>query len=293
MRIGRLVLSFVLALHASMPESRADMATLSLSDYPDFAATGRPSAYTRDELCNTAAQVAAANNLPVSFFTNLIHQESGFRTYVVSRAGAQGIAQFMPSVAAENGLDDPFEPASALIASGKLLAELVAQFGNLGLAAAAYNGGPRRVQEWLDGRGTLPAETRQYVFNITGYPADQWARQVFVAEAMPTIARCAVLAQTNSAVRPVANGYRHAHHVAPPTPIPSERGTPGIEARGLHRALPRPSQFAVGMPVSPLVRRLERDHSKRATLARRYEPAMNRFLAMGTPNIMSEERRER
>ena len=293
MRIGRLVLSLVLALHASMPESRADMATLSLSDYPDFAATGRPSAYTKDELCNTAAQVAAANNLPVSFFTNLIHQESGFRTYVVSRAGAQGIAQFMPSVAAENGLDDPFEPASALIASGKLLAELVAQFGNLGLAAAAYNGGPRRVQEWLDGRGTLPAETRQYVFNITGYPADQWARQVFAAEAMPAIARCAVLAHTSSAVRPVANGYRHAHNASPPTSMHSERGTPGIEARGLHRALPRPSQFAVGMPVSPLVRRLERDHRKRATLARRYEPAMNRFLAMGTPNIMSEERRER
>ena len=72
------------------------MATLSLSDYPDFAATGRPSAYTKEELCNTAAQVAAANNLPVSFFMNLIHQESGFRAYVVSRAGAQGIAQFRP-----------------------------------------------------------------------------------------------------------------------------------------------------------------------------------------------------
>ncbi len=291
MRIGRLVLSLVLALHASMPESRADMATLSLSDYPDFAATGRPSAYTKNELCNTAAHVAAANNLPVSFFTNLIHQESGFRTYVVSRAGAQGIAQFMPSVAAENGLDDPFEPASALIASGKLLAELVAQFGNLGLAAAAYNGGPRRVQEWLDGRGKLPAETRQYVFNITGYSADQWARQVFAAEAMPAVARCAVLAHTSNAVRPVANGYGRAHNASSPTAMHS--GTPGIEARGLHRALPRPSQFAVGMPVSPLVRRLERDHRKRATLARRYEPAMNRFLAMGTPNIMSEERRER
>ena len=291
MRIGRLVLSCVLALHASMAESRADMATLSLYDYPDFAATGRPSAYTKDELCNTAAQVAAANNLPVSFFTNLIHQESGFRTYVVSRAGAQGIAQFMPRVAAEKGLDDPFEPASALIASGKLLAELVTQFGNLGLAAAAYNGGPRRVQEWLDGRGTLPAETRQYVFNITGYPADQWARQVFAAEAMPAIARCAVLAHTSSAVQ--ANGYRHAHNASPPTSMHSKRGTPGIEARGLHRALPRPSQFAIGMPVSPLVSRLERDHRKRATLAGRYEPAMNRFLAMGTPNIMSEERRER
>ena len=40
MRIGGLVLSLVLALHAYMPESRADMASLSLSDYPDFAARG-------------------------------------------------------------------------------------------------------------------------------------------------------------------------------------------------------------------------------------------------------------
>jgi hypothetical protein len=291
MRIERFVLSLVLALHTYVSESRADMASFSLSDYPDFDATGRASAYTRDELCQTAAQVAAANNLPVSFFTNLIHQESGFRTYVVSRAGARGIAQFMPKVAAEHGLDDPFEPASALIASGRLLAELVAQFGNLGLAAAAYNGGPRRVQEWLDGRGELPAETREYVFNITGYPADQWARGVVAPEAMPAVARCAELAFTTNVIRRRTNG-RHAHNASPSTSMHSKTETPGIEARGIHRPLPRPSQFAVGLPVSPLVNRLERDYRRRATLAKRNEPALNRFLAMDSPKIMTEDKRE-
>ena len=37
------------------------------------------------------------------------------------------------------------------------------QFGNLGLAGAAYNAGPRRVQEWLAGSGPMPQETRNYV----------------------------------------------------------------------------------------------------------------------------------
>jgi hypothetical protein len=50
------------------------------------------------------------------------------------------------------------------------------QFGNLGLAAAAYNAGPRRVQDWLAGHGNLPGETRAYVRIITGRPVDEWAR---------------------------------------------------------------------------------------------------------------------
>ena len=50
-----------------------------------------------------------------------------------------------------------------------------ARFGNLGLAAAAYNGGPARVEAWLAGRGGLPGETRSYVSIITGRTADDWA----------------------------------------------------------------------------------------------------------------------
>ena len=136
-----------------------------------------PRAFSKGELCVTAASVAEANNLPVPFFTNLIQQESGFKPHVVSPAGAQGIAQFMPRVAASYGLVNPFDPIQALAVSGKFLAELVAQFGNLGLAAAAYNAGPKRVQNWMARRGKLPAETRQYVQNITGRPAEQWTRR--------------------------------------------------------------------------------------------------------------------
>jgi hypothetical protein len=62
----------------------------------------------------------------------------------------------------------------ALPKSAEFLNELRGQFGNLGLAAAAYNAGPRRVQDWLDGRGYMPSETRNYVSAITGATIEDW-----------------------------------------------------------------------------------------------------------------------
>src|SRR6185295_17542073 len=103
---------------------------------------------------------ARANGLPAPFFANLIWQESNFNPRVVSPAGAQGIAQFMPETAKEYGLINPFDPIHALNAAGRLLNKLVAQFGNLGLAAAAYNAGPGRVNEFVNRRRQLPGETK-------------------------------------------------------------------------------------------------------------------------------------
>ena len=98
----------------------------------------------------------------------MIWQESRFQSDAVgpvTRSGqrAQGIAQFMPGTASERRLLDPFDPVQALPKSAEFLSELRNQFGNLGLAAAAYNAGPRRVQEWLAGSGSMPQETRNYV----------------------------------------------------------------------------------------------------------------------------------
>jgi hypothetical protein len=169
----------------SWPTTIMESAAKDTSDRP-------PRAFSKSELCSAAASVAEANNLPVPFFANLIQQESGFQPHVVSPAGAQGIAQFMPRVAVAYGLTNPFDPIRALTASGKFLAELVAQFGNLGLAAAAYNAGPKRVQDFIAKRRKLPAETRHYVQNITGRPAEQWTRsagQDALAQ-LPAHARC-------------------------------------------------------------------------------------------------------
>jgi hypothetical protein len=140
---------------------------------------------TRESICQVVSEVARENALPTPLFKRLIWQESRFRTDVVSSAGARGIAQFMPRTASERGLKNPFDPFQALPASGAFLRDLVAQFGNFGLAAAAYNGGPGRVSRWLAGKGGLPRETRNYVIQITGRPAEHWAEASVRAEPHP------------------------------------------------------------------------------------------------------------
>ena len=144
-------------------------------------------------LCRMIEGAAGSHRLPVDFFTRLIWQESSFRPHVTSGAGAQGVAQFMPGTAAERGLVDPFDPEQAIPKSAGLLADLRQRFGNLGLAAAAYNGGPARVEAWLAGRGSLPGETRNYVSAITGRTAEAWRPgEAAVADA-ETPTRCLVL----------------------------------------------------------------------------------------------------
>jgi hypothetical protein len=130
---------------------------------------------TADDICRALEENAAENGLPVEFFARVIWQESRFNARAVSRAGAQGIAQFMPRTADWRGLADPFDPINALQHSASYLRDLRNKFGNLGLAAAGYNAGPGRVSEWLAGRRTLPSETRNYVAIVTGWTADEWA----------------------------------------------------------------------------------------------------------------------
>src|SRR5262245_22284110 len=149
-------------------------------------------------LCPLIKSAATQNELPAEFFARLIWQESRLRPDVVgpvTRSGkrAQGIAQFMPATAAERFLLDAFDPAQALPKSAEFLRELRAKFGNLGLAAAAYNAGPQRVQDWLSGSRTLPSETAAYVRSVTGHSAEEWKRpdartwQVSIASDTPCV----------------------------------------------------------------------------------------------------------
>jgi len=143
------------------------------------AALAAPSTESvRQALCRLIDDAAQARRIPAEFLTRLIWQESSFRPSVVSPAGAQGIAQFMPGTARERGLEDPFDPEQAIPKAAEFVSDLADRFGNLGLAAAAYNGGPARVTSWLAGRGGLPAETRNYVYAITGRQVEDWAAEV-------------------------------------------------------------------------------------------------------------------
>jgi hypothetical protein len=125
-------------------------------------------------ICRLIDGAADAHELPRDYFTRLIWRESSFRPHVTSPAGAQGIAQFMPGTAEEQGLEDPFDPELAIPASARYLTSLRKRFGNLGLAAAAYNAGPTRLARWLDSGGYLPVETEDYVRFITGRSVSDW-----------------------------------------------------------------------------------------------------------------------
>ncbi len=139
----------------------------------------------RPDVCATLIAAARDNELPPAFLARLIWQESRFDPQSVSSAGAIGIAQFMPQTATEIGLSDPYDPIAALSASARLLNKLHREFGNLGLAAAAYNAGSGRIRDWLSKRQSLPRETKSYVRIITGYSAEDWTEEQSVL-ALPT-----------------------------------------------------------------------------------------------------------
>jgi Transglycosylase SLT domain len=143
--------------------------------------TNAETAISSEQICQAIELAARENNLPVQFLIRLIWQESRFNPSAVSRAGAQGIAQFMPTTAAWRGLENPFDPIPAIRKSAELLRALIRQFGNLGLAAAAYNAGSKRVQDWIDGRTSLPTETQAYVRIVTGHSTDEWRMADLIA----------------------------------------------------------------------------------------------------------------
>ena len=107
---------------------------------------------------------AARWNVSAALLAGQLMAESGFDPNAGSPAGAQGIAQFMPSTAAAYGLADPFDPVAAIEAQGHLMSDLLRQFASPELALAAYNAGPAPVEACR----CVPAypETQAYVSRI-------------------------------------------------------------------------------------------------------------------------------
>jgi hypothetical protein len=103
-------------------------------------------------------------NVSAALLAGQLMVESGFDPNAGSPAGAQGIAQFIPSTAAAYGLRDPFDPAEAIDAEAHLMSDLLRQFGSPQLALAAYNAGPAPVEACH----CVPAipETQAYVTRI-------------------------------------------------------------------------------------------------------------------------------
>jgi hypothetical protein len=95
-----------------------------------------------------------------------LYAESNFNPFAQSAAGAQGIAQFIPSTAAAYGLGNPYDAAAAIDAQAHLMHDLLRRFGSVPLALAAYNAGAGAVAAC----GCIPPypETRGYVARIIG-----------------------------------------------------------------------------------------------------------------------------
>ncbi len=197
-------------------------------DVPDQAAEAE------ETVCDLIDAAAAANDLPVDFFTRLVWRESRFAADAVSPKGAQGIAQFMPGTAALRGLADPFEPRAAIAASAAYLSDLSAAFGNLGLAAAAYNAGEKRVSDWMTGDGGLPWETRDYVVFITGRAAEDWKADLADdAAGLAAVAPAAVVAETTTCAKIAALLAKGAGAAAVPASPESAPWAPwGVQVAG-------------------------------------------------------------
>jgi hypothetical protein len=114
----------------------------------------------RDPILRSAARWG----VPAALMAGQLMAESGFDPNAGSPAGAQGIAQFMPSTAAAYGLTNPFDPIAAIDAQGHLMSDLLRQFGSPELALAAYNAGPAPVEAC----NCIPPypETQAYVTRI-------------------------------------------------------------------------------------------------------------------------------
>jgi hypothetical protein len=109
-------------------------------------------------------RAAAHWNVSAALLAGQEMAESGFDPNAGSPAGAQGIAQFMPSTAASYGLTNPYDAADAIDAEAHLMSDLITQFGSPELALAAYNAGPAPVEACH----CIPAypETQAYVTRI-------------------------------------------------------------------------------------------------------------------------------
>jgi soluble lytic murein transglycosylase-like protein len=113
-------------------------------------------------------QAAERFGIEASLIKAVIRTESDFNHRAISCKGAQGLMQLMPDTADALKVDDPFDPVSNIYGGTRYLRYLLERFNlDLGMALAAYNAGPEKVEEY---RGIPPfSETMNFVKRVITY----------------------------------------------------------------------------------------------------------------------------
>lgn len=117
------------------------------------------------------AEAARRYGVAAALIRSVMQTESAFNPIAVSRAGAMGLMQLMPEVAAEFGVEDPFDPRENIMAGARYLRRLLdLHGGDVRLTLASYNAGPGVVARY---GGEVPPyeETQDYVERVTGLMA--------------------------------------------------------------------------------------------------------------------------
>lgn len=135
----------------------------------DFQSVLRDISHSVPESMDAIFEEASSRyGVSVNLIKAVAKAESDFNTNAVSKAGAIGVMQLMPSTARSLGVTDPYDARQNIMGGAKYLRENLDRFGgNVSLALAAYNAGPNSVQKY----GGIPPykETQNYVQKVTSY----------------------------------------------------------------------------------------------------------------------------
>ncbi|MDR3740593.1 MAG: lytic transglycosylase domain-containing protein [Terracidiphilus sp.] len=117
------------------------------------------------DLNQMLSSAGTEHNVDIDLLASVVKAESGGNTRAVSRAGARGLMQLMPSTAADLGVNDAFKPNENVRGGSAYLDQLLTRYhDNVALALAAYNAGPAAVDKY---HGIPPYhETRAYVARV-------------------------------------------------------------------------------------------------------------------------------
>lgn len=137
------------------------------SGFSQMVQNAEKSGIQKKSLDDIFTEASSKFQVPVNLLKGIARAESGYQTDAVSRCGAQGIMQLMPSTARSLGVQDSFDPEQNIMGGAKYIGGLLSRYGDQKLALAAYNAGSGNVEKY----GGVPPfkETQNYVEKVLRY----------------------------------------------------------------------------------------------------------------------------